>query len=285
MAFSWFLPNTSFADKIVEQTVVTLGADLTQTQRQAIRTEMNVGPDVKQVEVTNAEEHKYPGSYMSKETIGRNAISSAKIVMKDNGQGITVNTKNITHITNAMYANTAITAGIKDADIYITAPFKVSGTAGLTGIIKAFEEATGKKIDANKKQAANEELVRTQELGQELKDPTKAVQFMNRLKEEIAKEKPQTTEEYTTIIVNVSNEFNINLNQQTTNELVQWSQNFSGLNIDWNALSSQFEKLGGDLGNIINAEQTQGIIDTILEWLGSIFGWIGDLFTSSSSRQ
>lgn len=285
MAFTWILPSHTFADKIVEQTVVTLGADLTEAQRTAILNEMNVGQDVKTVEVTNQEEHKYLGKYMSKDTIGTRALSSAKIVLHDNGKGISVKTNNITHITEAMYANTAITAGIKDADIYVTAPFKVSGTAGLTGIIKAFEEATGKKIDENQKQVANEELVRTQELAKELKDPNKAIQFMNRLKEEIANEKPSSENEYKEIVIDISNEFNINLNNQTINELVQFSQNFSKLDIDWDALTSQFEKLRGDIKGIINSEQTQGIIDNILEWIGDLFSSIGEFFTSSSSRK
>src|SRR5690606_36901448 len=184
---------------------------------------------------------------------------SAKIVLTDNGKGISVKTNNITHITEAMYANTAITAGIKDADIYVTAPFRVSGTAGLTGIIKAFEEATGKKIDENQKQVANEELVRTQELAKDINDNTKAVQFMNRLKEEISNEKPKTTEEYREIIINVSNEFNINLSNETINNLINFSQNFSKLDIDWSAISDQLDKLRGDIKNIITSEKTQGI--------------------------
>lgn len=285
LAFAIVVPHQASADKIVEQTVVTLGADLTQSQRTAILNEMNVGSDVKTVEVTNEEEHKYLGKYMSKETIGTKAISSAKITLNDNGKGISVKTKNITHITEAMYANTAITAGIKDADIYVTAPFKVSGTAGLTGIIKAFEEATGKKIDEDQKQVANEELVRTQELADKINDNTKAVQFMNRLKEEIAKEKPETTEEYRDIVINVSNEFNLNLDNSTINNLVNFSQNFSKLDIDWDAITEQFDKLSSDIKGIITSEKTQGIIDTILEWLGDLFSTIGDFFTSSSSRQ
>lgn len=285
LAFAIVVPHQASADKIVEQTVVTLGADLTESQRTAILNEMNAGSDVKTVEVTNEEEHKYLGKYMSKETIGTKAISSAKITLNDNGKGISVKTKNITHITEAMYANTAITAGIKDADIYVTAPFKVSGTAGLTGIIKAFEEATGKKIDEDQKQVANEELVRTQELADKINDNTKAVQFMNRLKEEIAKEKPETTEEYRDIVINVSNEFNLNLDNSTINNLVNFSQNFSKLDIDWDAITEQFDKLSSDIKGIITSEKTQGIIDTILEWLGDLFSTIGDFFTSSSSRQ
>ncbi|MFC4547225.1 DUF1002 domain-containing protein [Paenactinomyces guangxiensis] len=284
-AVSILMPSIASADAVVGETVVTLGKDLTGTQRDSILQEMQVPSDVKIIEVTNEEEHQYLGKYISKATIGTRAISSAKIVLADSGKGISVNTKNITTITPSMYANAAITAGIKDADIYVTAPFKVSGTAGLTGIIKAFETATGQKIDENKKQVANEEIVRTSEIAEQIGDPNKAAQFMNRVKEEVAKEQPKTQEEYKDIIINVSNEYNINLNEQTINQLVQFSQNFSELNIDWDQLSAQFESLRGDINKILNDEQTQGIIDSILEWFGDLFSAIGDFFTSSSSRQ
>lgn len=280
------LPMGAYADAIAGETVVTLGKDLTGTQRDAILKEMGVVENqVKIIEVTNQEEYQYLGNYMKADVIGKNALSSAKIILTDTGQGISVKTNNITTITDSMYANAAITAGIKDADIYVTAPIKVSGTAGLTGIIKAFEVATGQKIDENTKQVANEEIVRTQELAQELGDANKAVQFINAVKQEVAQEKPQTPEEYRDIIINVSNDFNINLSEQTINQLTQFSQHFSTLNIDWDQLSQQFESLRGDIKNILNAEVTQGFFDTIFEWLGDLFDAIGEFFTSASSQK
>ncbi|WP_241154371.1 DUF1002 domain-containing protein [Staphylospora marina] len=285
-AVTLLVPGTVSADAVEGETVVTLGKDLTINQQDAILNEMQVNrDDVTIIYVTNEEEHQYLGKYMSAATIGRRALSSAKITLTESGKGISVKTNKITTITDSMYANAAITAGIKDADIYVTAPTNVSGTAALTGIIKAFETATGQKIDENKKQVANEEIVRTSELAQQIGDPNKAVQFINRVKEEVAKEKPETPEEYKDIIINISNEFNINLNEQTVNQLVQFSQNFSSLNIDWDELKSQFETLRGDIANILNNETTRGILDTILEWLGDLFRAIGDFFTSSSSRQ
>jgi uncharacterized protein YpuA (DUF1002 family) len=285
-AVSLLAPAVASADAVEGETVVTLGKDLTLAQRDAILKEMQVDEkNVQIIEVTNQEEHQYLGKYMSAATIGRRAISSAKIVLTAPGKGISVKTNNITTITESMYANAAITAGIKDADIYVTAPIRVSGTAALTGIIKAFEAATGQKIDESKKQVANEEIVRTADLAKQIGDPNKAVQFINRVKEEVAKEKPQTPEEYKDIIVNVSNEFNINLNEQTINQLIQFSQHFNSLNIDWDQLKSQFESLRGDINKILNDEATRGIIDTILEWLGELFKAIGEFFTSSSSRQ
>lgn len=285
MACAIVFPHTASADAIVGETVVTLGNDLNPGQRTAILQEMGVADSVKIIDVTNAEEHKYLGKYLSAATIGRNALSSAKIVLTDNGKGISVKTKNISTITESMYANAAITAGVKDADIYVTAPIQVSGTAGLTGIIKAFETATGKKIDENQKQVANEEIVRTQDIGKQIGDNNKAAQFMNKVKEEIATQNPQTPQEYRDIIINVSNEFNINLNDATINQLISFSQNFANLNIDWGALTQQLDSLRGDIKNILNTEQTQGIIDTVLEWIGSIFSSIGNIFTSGSSRQ
>lgn len=287
-AFSLIAPLQVSADAIEGETVVTLGKDLTGTQRDQILNEMGVDPNantVKIIDVTNQEEHQYLGNYLSKDVIGQRAISSAKITLASTNKGISVKTNNITTITPSMYANAAITAGIKDADIMVTAPFKVSGTAGLTGIIKAFETATGQKIDENKKQVANEEIVRTQDLSQQIGDPNKAVQFINEVKKQVSEQKPQNPDEFRDIIINVSNDFNINLNEQTINEMTQFAQNFSELGINWDQISQQFDNLRGDIKNILDSEATQGIIDTIFEWLGDLFDSIGELFTSVSSRQ
>ncbi len=50
-----------------------------------------------------------------------------------------------------MYANALVTAGVENAEVDITAPFNVSGTAALTGVMKAFEKATGKQISTEAK--------------------------------------------------------------------------------------------------------------------------------------
>lgn len=277
-AFCLLLPKVAHADAT---TVVTLGKDLTPSERQMVLQEMGVNEgDARIIEITNDEEHKYLGKYLSQAVIGTHAISSAKITLVEPGKGISVKTKNITSITPAMYANAAITAGVKDADIYVTAPYKVSGTAALTGIIKAFETATGKQISEEQKQVANEEIVKTQQLADEIKDPNKAAQFMVRLKEEIAKEQPKTPQEFRDIVINVSNEFNINLSQSTINQLVQFSQNFSKLDINWDQISSQLQNLRGDLGKILNVDNAKGILDKIFNFLGDIFNAIGNFFKS-----
>lgn len=288
-AFTIALPTRAFADAVEGDTVVTLGKDLTLQQQDSILAEMKVPSNVNKIYVTNQEEHQYLGKYQSAATIGTRALSSAKITIAAPGSGISVKTNNITSITDATYANAVITAGLKDADIYITAPIRVSGTAALTGIIKAFEQATGKPISENQKQVANQEIVRTQDVAKSIGGDSQtagnqAAQFMNNLKQEIATQNPSTPQEYKDIIINVAGDLNINLNQTTINQLVQYGEAFSTLNIDYNQLSDQISKLRGSLGEVLSVDP-QGFFDTIFEWIGGLFSTIGSFFTSSSSRQ
>ncbi len=67
-----------------------------------------------------------------------------------------------------MYRNALVTAGIKDAKIKVSSPFQVSGTAALTGIIKAFEDITGEEITEIEKKIASEEIAKTATLGNEI---------------------------------------------------------------------------------------------------------------------
>ena len=62
-----------------------------------------------------------------------------------------------------MYMNAMVTAGITDANVKIVAPFNVSGTAALTGIYKAYEDITGKKLDNDAKLVGTQELTVTAE--------------------------------------------------------------------------------------------------------------------------
>ena len=69
--FTLLLPPAAFADAVVGETVVTLGADLSSEQRQQLLDEMGVDAESVQVlEVTNEEEHRYLGDYLSAATIG-----------------------------------------------------------------------------------------------------------------------------------------------------------------------------------------------------------------------
>src|SRR5699024_12798891 len=128
-----------------------------------ILNEMGVeSPDEVQITtVSNADEHKYLGDYIPAAQIGQNAISSAMIVIGEKGDGLSLQLNNINYITEQMYANALSTEGVKDAKLYITAPITVSGTVALTGIIQADEVKSGATNDEDKKEVANQAIVRT----------------------------------------------------------------------------------------------------------------------------
>ncbi|HEX6922296.1 MAG TPA: DUF1002 domain-containing protein, partial [Bacillales bacterium] len=156
--FAFVLPMSALAAVQPGDVLVTLGKDLTISQKDSILDEMGVNKENAEIiYVTNEEEHQYLGDYISDEKIGTHAISSAKITILEKGKGLEIKTNNITFVTEGMYANALLTAGIQDAEIYVTAPFPVSGTAGLTGILKAYDEKTDINISEEQKKVANEE--------------------------------------------------------------------------------------------------------------------------------
>lgn len=274
------LPTAAFADAVVGDSVVTLGADLSNEQRQQLLDEMDVDAESVQVlEVTNEEEHQYLGDYVSKATIGSRAISSAKITLTEEGSGINVDTKNITHISNSIYANAMVTAGVKDADVYVTAPFEVSGTAGLTGILKAFEAAMGEEISEEQKQVANEEMVKTSELGEKYGDEEIA-ELMMRLKEQLAENKPESKEEMRQLVINVAGDLNINLNDSDIDLITDLLMRISDLNIDWNQLGNQVDKIRNNLDEILDSPETRNFIERGLDFLRAIIDWFAGLFGS-----
>ncbi len=111
------IPKISLADAAVGDVIVTLGADLSNADRQKVLDELNVPDNATKVTVTNKEEHEYLGKYISNAQIGTRAISSSSITVEKKGSGLDVQTHNIDSITDEMYLNALMTAGVKDASI------------------------------------------------------------------------------------------------------------------------------------------------------------------------
>lgn len=75
------VPKVSLADAAVGDVIVTLGADLSESDKQKVLDEMNVPDNATTVTVTNKEEHEYLGKYISNAQIGSRAISSSSITI------------------------------------------------------------------------------------------------------------------------------------------------------------------------------------------------------------
>ena len=184
--------------------MVSLGANLDESQQKQMLELFGVKEDeVTILKVTNQEERDYLKGLVSDDKIGTRAISSAYVELLDEGNGIEVETHNITWVTREIYANAMVTAGVENAKVIAAAPFKVSGTAALTGIMKAFEEATGIELDEEAKQAANEELVTTGELAEDIgKD--EAAALIKEIKEKIAELDTKDEGEIRKIIIEIA---------------------------------------------------------------------------------
>ncbi len=155
----------AYADSRV---VATIGADLTPTQKQTVidyfGSNMN-GADI--IYVTNADEHAHLDGYIPYEQIG-NATYSCALICPTTSGGIRVRAANLNYVTADMLASALSSAGVRNADVIAICPFKVSGTGALTGVLLAYETATGQPLDQTKKDVATQELVVTQTISNQV---------------------------------------------------------------------------------------------------------------------
>lgn len=251
--------------------VVTLGADLTSKQKEEMLKYFNVSKQEANVlEVNIAEETKYLSGLASAKEIGTKSISSSYVEPTNNG-GLNVSTNNIYWVSESMIKNSLITAGIKNANVKVSAPFNVSGTAALTGILKGFENSSaGEKIDEDKKKAANEELVVTGKLGEKI-GQDEAAGLINEVKKEVVKEKPNNNEEIKNIVVNVVNNYNYNLSQEDINKIIGLMQKISSLNLDFNELKNQLNDVTNGLKSVLKSDEARGLIEKIIEAVSNFF--------------
>ena len=117
------------------QSRVAIGANLDEAQIEQVYADFGLQRgSVSELTVTNADERAYLEGLVSEKKIGSVALSCVYITTLEPGSGLSISSKNINWCTNEMYTNALTTAGITDAEVMITAPFAVSGTAALTGI-------------------------------------------------------------------------------------------------------------------------------------------------------
>lgn len=271
---------TASADSAPGDVVVTLGEDLNVSQKNALLSEMNTSEkDATIYYVSNQEEHQYLGKYMSPAKIGTKALSSSKITIGEDGSGLKVETKNINWVSEDMYKNALMTAGVKDADIYVTAPFSVSGTGALTGLLKAYESSADVTISEEAKDAANQELVQTAELGEKVGNE-KATDLINLIKLKMSENAPKNDEELSKLIDEAAKELNINLTDAEKEGLIQLFNKMKDMNIDFSKLGDQLGDAKEKFDKFLSDPETQGWIEKIGDFFKDLIDAIKDLFTS-----
>ncbi|GAA0865528.1 DUF1002 domain-containing protein [Paraclostridium tenue] len=262
--------------------VVTLGANLSPEQRKTMLKYFGVNEnDAVILEVNNKEERKYLEGIAPNSQIGTKTYSCAYVEPTKAGSGINVKTANITWVTSAMIASTLASLGITDANCVIAANFPVSGTGALTGVMKAYEDATGKPLDENKKEIATEELVVSGKLGQDI-GQDKATGIINDVKTEIIKNNTSDTNQIANTINNITNNYNVTLSPEQQKQVKDLMTKISEQNYNYkdmkDALNSISNTVNENLNAIGESVNNSGILDTVKGWFEGIGNWVSNLF-------
>ena len=208
--------NPVFADA---SKVVTLGADLTDAQKQTMMKYFNVSSDQVQVmTITNEDEHKHLDNIAPQSQIGSRTLSCAYVKPTQSG-GIKVRTANLNWVTGNMIATTLSTSGVKNCEVVAACPMEVSGTGALTGIQMAYEQASGKKLDETKTKLANEEMVVTGNLADQV-GKNEATTVVNQSKMDVIQNGVQNADEIQNIVINVAEQNNISISQDDIDRIV-----------------------------------------------------------------
>ncbi len=200
-----FASDISVAQTTDTPIVLTLGADLTEEQKQNILSYFGITEDqVKVVTITNADEREQLGNLLPEEQIGTHTLSCALIRLTTSG-GVQVKAANLNYVNSQMISSTLATSGVYNCEVLTAAPFEVSGTGALTGIMMAYESATGQQLDQEKKELANEELVITGDLAQSV-GQDQATLVVNDIKIHIVRDQITDESEISTVVDEVVDE-------------------------------------------------------------------------------
>lgn len=265
MAVGMIVP--AYAENIQSRAVI--GADLTDDQIAAVYNAFGIKRgDAIELRVTNGEERQWLQGYVDESLIGTRSISCVYVELLPEGSGMDVTTSNITWCTGEMYISALATAGITDARIIVASPFEVSGTAALTGVYKAYEDMTGKKLDDLAKLVSTQELTITGELANEIggMDSTSIVNDLKLMLDETQK---MTDDEIRAEIVEIAGRYNVSLTNTQIQQLIDLCRSLEGLDAD--SLKARVEEVQGTLQKVSDAKtKVVGFVETVKKVVTSV---------------
>lgn len=285
-----------------ETPVVTLGTSLTDSQKDGtlkILTAPLNGGNYQTITVTGSDLVRYLNPSGDNFTTSSGVWSSAMIQKTSNGSGINVKIldyngkNNITTITANQYKNAALTAGITDANIYVTSAIPIDGSGALAGVYAAYAK-NGNALNQKQVNAAQDEMNTLSGITQDNKDKKgySDAQLNNAVagaKSEMAKQGQNISDSQIRDIVN--NQININhlgntINNNQKNQIVNLlieirdsgalkSSSFKG---QASKLSSQIENSAKNIFNKFNTPENrswlQQLWDSIVNFFSHMFGGV-----------
>lgn len=237
------------ADQEDSSKVVTLGENLSQAQRDSMYQYFGTSADqVDTIIVTHSDEVKYMEGIATAEQIGSTTNSCAYVEPTDSG-GIKVKTANLNFVTSAMIASTLTTAGMENCNVIAACPFEVSGTGALTGIIMAYETASGENLDEGKKEAAMEELITTGDLADSI-GQEKATEVVNDVKTEVIDKNLTDASEIQNAVEEIAKDNDVQLTDDQKAQITALMEKISQYDYDLNALKDTLDNLSGELSGL-----------------------------------
>lgn len=243
------MPYNVFADATK---VVSIGNDLTDAQKKTMLKYFGIEGDqsVQRINVTNKDEISHLSSYIPLEQIGTRTVSCAYIKPTESG-GIRVRTANLQYVTANMIASTLADLGIKNCEVVSACPFQVSGTGALTGIIMAYETATGETIDKAKKDIATQEVVVTKDLAKDIGN-VQAEYVVNQAKVDAINGDMKDKQQIQENITNIVNNNNINISNDQIENITNLTQNIVNENYD-NSYTENITEINNNIKQEIDA--------------------------------
>ena len=247
------LPITALADSAK---VVTLGANLSEEQKASMYKYFGTSSDqVETIEVTNADERKYMEGIATESQIGTRTFSCSYVEPTESG-GIQVKVANLTFVTSSMIASTLLTSGVENCNVVAGSPIEVSGTGALTGIMMAYEKASGKELSEDQKATATQELVTTGELAKDLGQDT-ASDLMNDVKESVIEDKLTEPDDIKDAITDAASDQGITLTDDQIAKITELMESISQYDYDVKALKKTLDNLDGKTGGFFSSLWTK----------------------------
>ena len=260
----------AYAD--VNQSRAVIGADLSDEQVEAVYGMFGIRRgDAIELKMTNAEERTYLEGYVDNSLIGTRSISCVYVELLPEGSGMSVTTSNINWCTGEMYISALATAGITDANIVVAAPFEVSGTAALSGVYKAYEDMTGKKLDDLAKLVSTQELTITGELAAEI-GSMDSTAIVNELKMMLDVTQTMSDDEIRAEIREIASRYNVNLTNTQVEQLLSLCRSLEGLDAD--SLKARVQEVQNTLQKVSDAKtKVVGFVQGVKKVVDSISGF------------
>ncbi|KRK80824.1 extracellular protein [Companilactobacillus nodensis DSM 19682 = JCM 14932 = NBRC 107160] len=292
-----FTTQSVKADSLSDQPVMTLGTSLTDSQKQgtidALSSQISGNnSNYTTVTVTGDTLVKYLNPSGSSFTSSSGVWSSALIQKTSSGSGINVKivdyngNNNITTITADQYRNAAVTAGISDADIYVTSATPIDGSGALAGIYAAYA-STGSSLNQSQVNAAQNEMgvlsgITDANKGTDGYSDKQLNNAVAGMKSDIAQKGDNITVNQITTIVNnnlqknnLQNIINNNQKQKIINLMVEIRDSGALKNSNFkeqaSKLSSDITSKAKNLFNNLNTQENRNFIQRIWDSIVSFF--------------